>query len=161
MSLHAIPPTKHSKAAPAPLSAPSAPGVHDTLRANLGLAFPPPDSANSKVGVPRESTQPLQSTHPLEGRLRNWQSNQDNLRMLTWRHTAGLASPVWRGIEMQMTSIGEWRPALLGGGTPVHSDILAGRDWECSWEDVFKGGEEFREGPDFHTEMEARMKMNW
>lgn len=38
-----------------------------------------------------------------------------------------------------MTSIGEWRPALLGGGTPVHSDILAGRDWECSWEDVFKG----------------------
>jgi Proteasome maturation factor UMP1 len=51
--------------------------------------------------------------------------------------------PVWRGVEMQMASIGEWRPTMLGGGTPIHSDILAGRDWECSWEDVFKGKSNF------------------
>jgi len=68
---------------------------------------------------------------------------------------------VWRGIELQAARIGEWRPAVLGGGTPIHSDILAGKDCECSWEDVFGAGEEFRELPDFHTEMEARMRMNW
>lgn len=59
--------------------------------------------------------------------------------MVTWRHTSGLAGPVWRGIEIQQARIGEWRPAVLGGSSNVHSDVLKGKDWECSWDDVFSG----------------------
>jgi len=52
---------------------------------------------------------------------------------------------------------------VLGGNGKggVHSDVLAGRDWECGWEDVFGAGREFKQLPDFHSEMEARMRMNW
>ena len=78
---------------------------------------------------------------------------------------------------------GEWRPACLGGSAGVGGDVLAGRDTECTWEDVYKGmlhsvnelgmsvrgrrltclrtGDETREGADFHSEMEAKLKMNW
>lgn len=111
------------------------------------------------------------------------------------RRTFGMAEPIRRGMELKLTTAGEWRPAALGGASSVHGDILAGRDTEIGWEDVYKGesllcgifassvqvatrlvrwlrlryvslltwniGDEFREGPDFHTEMEARMKMNW
>jgi proteasome maturation protein len=159
--MHIIPPTQHSKSAAQPLPAPSAPGVHDTLRANLALSVPSDPTATSATIAAGDQKTPLQSTHPLEARLRAWNDNAAHLRMATWRHTAGLAGPVWRGIEVQTAKIGEWRPAMLGGGTPVHSDILQGKDWECAWEDVFDAGEEFREVPDFHAEMEARMRMNW
>lgn len=48
---------------------------------------------------------------------------------------------------------GEWRPAVLGGSAGVSSDILAGRDADCAWEDVFVGGE-LRGRVGFHEEME-------
>lgn len=59
---------------------------------------------------------------------------------------------------------GEWRPSVLGAGqgsSGVHGDILSGRDTELDWEDVFTGGEELREGVDFHVEMEGRFRMAW
>jgi hypothetical protein len=59
--------------------------------------------------------------------------------METLRRTYGIAEPVKRGMELHITRMGEWRPMALGGGTPVHSDILSGRDWELGWEDVFHG----------------------
>jgi len=62
---------------------------------------------------------------------------------------------------MEAVKIGEWQPAALGGSSSSTSDVLAGRDTEITWEDVYKAGEEFRELPDFHTEMEARLRMNW
>ncbi len=34
---------------------------------------------------------------------------------------------------------GEWRPAALGGSATVSSDVLAGRDTEITWEDVYSG----------------------
>jgi proteasome maturation factor UMP1 len=42
---------------------------------------------------------------------------------------------------MQAVRTNEWRPVVLGGSgkAGVHSDVLAGRDWECGWEDVFGG----------------------
>ena len=65
-------------------------------------------------------------------------------------------------MELDICAKGEWRPAVLGGhGAPgVHADILAGRDCEIGWEDVFTGNES-RDVPDFHTEIEARLRMNW
>lgn len=41
-----------------------------------------------------------------------------------------------------MVKEGEWRPAALAKGTAgrgVHEDVLAGRDTEVAWEDVFHG----------------------
>ena len=67
-------------------------------------------------------------------------------------------------MEMQIAQAGEWTPAAAAGvsgvETGVASDILSGRDAEVGWEDVFKG-REMGNVPDFHTEMEGRMRMNW
>ena len=46
----------------------------------------------------------------------------------------------------------------MGGG--IHEDILAGRDCEFGWEDVFTG-DEMRGEMDFHVEMEGRYGMAW
>lgn len=76
------------------------------------------------------------------------------------RRQFGIAEPVRRGMELKIAAGGEWKPAMLGGSAGVHGDILSGRDMELDWQDVFTG-EDYRDVPDFHTEMEARMKMNW
>jgi hypothetical protein len=55
------------------------------------------------------------------------------------RRTFGMAEPIRRGMELKLTSAGEWRPAALGGASNVHGDILSGRDTEIDWEDVYKG----------------------
>jgi proteasome maturation protein len=63
--------------------------------------------------------------------------------METLRRQFGIAEPVRRGMELKIAQAGEWKPAVLGLGPAgkggVHGDILAGRDWECEWEDVFTG----------------------
>lgn len=48
----------------------------------------------------------------------------------------------------------------LGGSAGVSGDVLAGKDTELTWEDVFKG-DETRESVDFHAEMERKLKMDW
>jgi proteasome maturation protein len=117
-----------------------------------------------------------------------WRETQDRVKMEMLRRQFGIAEPVRRGMELKITEAGEWRPAALGRSSGVHKDILEGRDTEIGWEDVFTGksscpygdahgwflplellrlanayptGNELREVPDFHTEIEAKMKMNW
>lgn len=81
------------------------------------------------------------------------------------RRQFGIAEPVKRQMELNIVRQGEWRPSVLnghfGGGASsgVHGDILAGRDCEIGWEDVFVG-EELRDVVDFHSEMEGRFRMN-
>ncbi|PFH58389.1 hypothetical protein XA68_13730 [Ophiocordyceps unilateralis] len=125
-------------------SAPSAPGIHDTLRAGLG---------------PESSKQPL-STHPLESRLRNWEATQHELRMTSLRRTFGIAEPVRRGMELKMVRQGDWRPAELRSSLPsVHEDILRGTDDSLTWEDVFTG-EERAAIVGFHQEMDKKLSLN-
>jgi len=82
------------------------------------------------------------------------------------RRQFGIAEPVRRGMELAICRSGEWRPSCLGGYASglgmggVHSDILAGRDCEIGWEDVFTG-EEMRDQVDFHVEMERGFEMGW
>jgi hypothetical protein len=107
------------------------------------------------------------------------------MKMEMLRRQFGIAEPVRRGMELKIASAGEWRPAALGGSSGVHKDILEGRDCEIGWEDVYTGefdmerhlqrhglrsiestdmtipGSELRQVPDFHTEIEHKMKMNW
>lgn len=131
-------------------SAPSAPGLHDTLRAGVG-----PKLATTPAGGPAVPD----STHPLEARLKNWDATQDAMRMETLRRMYGMSEPIRREMELKIVRDGTWRPAALGGNLPsVHEDILRGRDETVTWEDVFTG-EETRAIPGMHDEMERKLKM--
>ena len=130
-------------------SAPSAPGVHDTLRHGVGLN-PYDASRTSEVPV---------SGHPLEARLKQWESTQESLRMESLKRTFGMAEPIRRGMELKIVRDGEWRPMALGGGLPsVHEDILRGRDASISWEDIYTG-DETRGIVGVHDEMEKKLKI--
>ncbi|KAI9724071.1 MAG: hypothetical protein M1812_000789 [Candelaria pacifica] len=158
MSMRIVPssshPTSHTNTTNSNFSkgAPSAPGIHDTLRANTASLSNASSSTQTSI----------ESAHPLEARLAKWQSTQEALKMEGLRRTFGIAEPIRRGMELKICEAGEWRPAVLGGavGGGVHCDVLRGREAECGWEDVFVG-DALRDQPDFHTEMEARGKMNW
>jgi len=80
--------------------------------------------------------------------------------MDTVRRTYGLAEPVRRGMELNTVRRGDWKPMALGGGglPSVHEEILRGREDMISWEDVFTG-DELRTVPQFHDEMERKVKM--
>jgi len=143
--------TSHSHLAPKSLGAPSAPGVHDTLRAGVG------PSVNLTTSSTLSSLP--DSAHPLEARLKRWEETQDSLKMEGLRRTFGISEPIRRGMELKITREGEWRPAVLGGvGRGVHEDILMGRESCIEWEDVFMG-EEMRTLPGFHEEVERKVRM--
>jgi proteasome maturation protein len=130
-------------------SAPSAPGVHDTLRHGVG-----PSAYDARPDAPPSSG------HPLEARLKNWEATQEALRMESLRRTFGMAEPIRRGMELKIVRDGEWRPLALGAGLPsVHEDILRGRDTTITWDDVFTG-EEVRSVPGMHDEMEKKLKIH-
>lgn len=128
-------------------SAPSAPGIHDTLRHGVGQS--PYDSAANEPS----------SAHPLEARLKNWEATQEAVRMESLRRAFGIAEPIRRGMELKIVREGEWRPLALGNNLPsVHEDILRGREDMITWEDVFTG-EETRGVAGVHDEMEKKLKM--
>ncbi|CZT42366.1 related to 20S proteasome maturation factor [Rhynchosporium secalis] len=132
--------------------APSAPGIHDTLRAGVGpsLLSTPLSTSSSTSHIPS-------SSHPLEARLKKWEETQLSLKMEGLRRTFGIAEPIRRGMELKVVREGEWRPACLGGGSErgVHEDILRGMDCDVNWEDVFKGDEMGR--MEFHDEVERKV----
>ncbi|XDG09937.1 hypothetical protein ABKA04_009552 [Annulohypoxylon sp. FPYF3050] len=148
-----VPPTSHSSTFKAVnTSAPSAPGVHDTLRHGVGpSSLLPSDTTSSIPEAPA-------SRHPLEARLKAWESTQESLRMESLRRTFGMAEPIRRGMELKIARDGEWRPLALGGGRSVHEDILRGREARIDWEDVFTG-EEQRAAVGVHDEMERKLKI--
>ena len=119
-------------------------------------------SKSSAAGGPAAQ---LDSAHPLEARLKQWEATRENLRMEMLRRTYGIAEPVRRGMELKITRDGEWRPLVLGSAGPgsallpsVHEDILLGRDTTVDWEDIYTG-EETRSVPSFHEEMERKLRM--
>lgn len=111
------------------------------------------------------------------------------MKMEGLRRAYGIAEPVRRGMELKIVRDGTFRPAVLGGvrGGNIHEDILTigGRDTECQWEDIYHGmflsffvytlwavwgfvtdlgvviGDDLREPPSFHDEMEKRLKMDF
>ncbi|PGH35689.1 proteasome maturation protein [[Emmonsia] crescens] len=159
MSLRIAPPasnaTQTSNTASVPhlnKGAPSAPGVHDILRASLS---PAPTTQQQRTTA---------STHPLEARLLQWRQTHDAMKMESLRRVYGIAEPIRRGMELKIVQEGQWKPAALGGRneSTIHEDILTlgGRETEVTWEDVFDG-DDLREPATFHDEMEHRLKMNW
>ncbi|KAK6515260.1 hypothetical protein TWF506_007603 [Arthrobotrys conoides] len=133
-------PTKLSLPSSSTTGAPASHSVHDTIRHGL-----PTTSAD------------LNSHHPLENRLKNWEATQENLKMESLKRTFGLAEPVRRGMEKMIVGA-DFRPAVLGGPSNLHMDILNGRECWIDWEDVFVGDRLDGETPDFHTEFDAIMR---
>lgn len=152
-----VPPSSHSSTFKASnTSAPSAPGVHDTLRHGVG-----PSALDDSASASSSTSSAPVSRHPLEARLKAWESTQESLRMESLRRTFGMAEPIRRGMELKITRDGEWRPLALGGGSgvrSVHEDILRGREAAIDWEDVFTG-EEQRSAVGVHEEMERKLKI--
>lgn len=136
-------------------SAPSAPGLHDTLRSKLSG----PSDLAAATTSPHTHLESLTSTHPLEARLKHWRATQHNLKMEGLRRQFGMAEPIRRGMELAIVREGEYRAGVLGGSAGVHGDILEGRDERIEWEDIY-GGDETVEGAGMHAEMEARVRMS-
>ncbi|KAJ5042098.1 uncharacterized protein L3040_004656 [Drepanopeziza brunnea f. sp. 'multigermtubi'] len=147
----------HSHLSAHSLGAPSAPGIHDTLRAGVGPSLTANITSSSSGSSPSSIPD---SAHPLEMRLKKWEATQEALKLEGLRRTFGVAEPIRRGMELKITRDGEWRPACLGGGLErgVHEDILRGMDCDISWEDVFKG-DELRGVLGFHDEVERKVRM--
>lgn len=138
--------------------APSAPGLHDTLRHGVGpsaySSLPPSDTTSAAAAAATAT-----SAHPLEARLKAWEATQHGLRMESLRRTFGMAEPIRREMELKITRTGEWRPLALGGAAPsLHEEILRGKDCSISWEDVFTN-EESRTFVGVHDEMERKLKI--
>ncbi|KAH0834420.1 Proteasome maturation factor UMP1 [Fonsecaea pedrosoi] len=135
--------------------APSAPGLHDTLRASLY----PQSTA---------STQTVTTAHPLESRLANWQATQEATRLQILRRNFGIAEPLRRGMELKLVRDADsFRPSVLGRPAAVHEEILTGRDAEITWEDVYAGQDGMRlafqggdgQGNGWMEEMERKVGM--
>ncbi|OHF02256.1 proteasome maturation factor UMP1 [Colletotrichum orchidophilum] len=147
MSMRIVPAANQPTTFAAGANAPSAPGVHDTLRAGVGQS-----AYDAKDNV-------AASAHPLESRLKNWEATQEGMRMETLRRTFGLAEPIRRQMELKITQNGEWRPLALGGQkASVHEEILRGKDASVTWEDVYSG-EESVGIVGMHDEMERKLKI--
>ncbi|KAI0380429.1 proteasome maturation factor UMP1 [Hypomontagnella monticulosa] len=152
MSMRIVPPAQYTNTfTSGNTSAPSAPGVHDTLRYGVGPSPLPSNSSAPAAPVSR---------HPLEARLKAWESTQEALRMESLRRTFGMAEPIRRGMELKIAREGEWRPMALRGSVvrSVHEDILRGREATLDWEDVFTG-EEQAAAVNVHDEMERKLKI--
>ena len=140
--------------------APSAPGLHDTLRHGVG----PSSHAPTTTANNTSTSEAPASAHPLEARLKAWEATQESLRMESLRRAFGIAEPVRRGMELKIVSQGEWRPQALragggGAGLPgVHEEILRGREAVIEWEDVYTG-EEQRVVVPVVDEMERKLKI--
>ncbi|KLU82548.1 hypothetical protein MAPG_01620 [Magnaporthiopsis poae ATCC 64411] len=161
MSLRIVPASGHSSTfshiGPRSKGAPSAPGLHDTLRAGVGpSAFSALPSSSSSSSTPQAI-----SAHPLEARLKAWEATQHQLRMETLRRTFGMAEPIRREMELKIAREGEWRPLVLGNGAArpgVHEDILKGRDTTVDWDDVFTN-ETTLPVAGIHDEMERKLRI--
>ncbi|KAI1336054.1 proteasome maturation factor [Xylariaceae sp. FL0016] len=169
MSMRLVPAADHATSythlrTPA-AGAPSAPGLHDTLRSGLG----PSTTLTTALQAPDVPA----SRHPLESRLKAWEATQESLRMESLRKTYGMAEPIRRAMELKTVREGAWRPMALGGAGlsgagkggaaavgsgGVHEDVLRGREATIDWEDVYTG-EETRGVVGVHEEMERKLKI--
>lgn len=122
-----------------------APGLNDVLRSQEG-----PANLSSKIN----------NRHPLESRLKNWDENQHQTRLESYRRIFGAGEPIKRSMELSIVDATDFKPEILGGSSvnELHKDVLLNRDASIDWEDVYKGG--MTDGynvKDFHSEMERKM----
>lgn len=113
-------------------------GLHDTL-----------------IYGPRNLTDEIKSTNPLQARLENWDETQRNLKLTMHRNIYGLHAPVRQLMERKIVSYNPHMPAMPRSN--IHLDILEGRDETLDVADFFSS--EPYPTTDIHSEMERKLRM--
>ncbi|KAH3680902.1 hypothetical protein WICMUC_000045 [Wickerhamomyces mucosus] len=139
--------------------APSAQGLQDIIRTNEG---------------PLNISSQINSRHPLEARVQDWEKTQHELKLEQYRRIFGASEPIKRVMELNIVEKTDFVPISLGGQSNVHRDILLNKDTSIDWEDIYTGmsqlkfllvlenlltdtkGFEKKSHTDFHTEMERK-----
>ncbi|ODV70332.1 proteasome maturation factor UMP1 [Hyphopichia burtonii NRRL Y-1933] len=120
-----------------------APGLQDILKTQEG-----PLNMASKIN----------NRHPLESRINNWESTQQQTQLETYRRIFGAGEPIKRTMDLEIVDATDFKPSVLGGSANIHKDILLNKDASVDWDDIYKGGiESGNNVKDFHTEMEKKM----
>ncbi|KAH9046447.1 proteasome maturation factor UMP1 [Lactarius hengduanensis] len=129
-------------------------GLHDTL-----------------IYGPRNLTDEIKSTNPLQARLENWDETQRNLKLTMHRNIYGLHAPVRQLMERKIVSYvgflsffrGQTNFTAQNPHMPamprsnIHLDILEGRDETLDVADFFSS--EPYPTTDIHSEMERKLRM--
>ncbi|KAK7676426.1 hypothetical protein QCA50_020606 [Cerrena zonata] len=100
----------------------------------------------------------INNRHPLESRINNWESTQQQTQLETYRRIFGAGEPIKRTMDLEIVDATDFKPSVLGGSANIHKDILLNKDASVDWDDIYKGGiESGNNVKDFHTEMEKKM----
>jgi proteasome maturation protein len=145
---------------------PPASSVPTTLKPTQGAVSVSVVHDTLSLGLPSTSST-INSRHPLESRIKNWNTQQDELKLEMARRLGGIGEVIRIATERKV--VGEdFRPVALGGPSNVHLDILSGRDTKIDIDDIYNGlamlkcwlilDTETASVP-FHIEMEKRLRM--
>jgi proteasome maturation protein len=124
-------------------SAPSAPALIDSLRA----------------GGPVNIVNKINNRHPIESRILNWESTQQQLKMETYKRLFGAADPIKREMDLEIIHKSEFRPLIKGLplASSIHNDILLNKDTSIDWEDMYPSN--IPSTNDIHSQMESHFKI--
>lgn len=97
-----------------------------------------PDTFRGQVAA-RPMNSQLNDRHPLQSRIQNWNSNQRNLQLQTYKQIFGLAEPV--RLVMEEKILAQTHFNFLSQGS-IHHDILMNRECSLDWEDIYQQSED-------------------
>jgi proteasome maturation protein len=140
--------------------------VPTTLKPTQGAASVSVVHDTLTHGLPSTSST-INSRHPLESRIKNWDTQQDQLKLEMAKRLGGIGEVIRIATERKV--VGEdFRPVALGGPSNLHLDILTGRDTRIDIDDIYNGlamllcwlilDTETSNMP-FHLEVEKRLRM--
>lgn len=81
----------------------------------------------------------INNRHPLENRIKNWETTQHELKLEQYRRIFGAAEPIKRTMELKIVEQTDFLPGALGNASNVHRDILLNKDTSIDWEDIYTG----------------------
>ncbi|BGP19696.1 hypothetical protein JCM10213_001874 [Rhodosporidiobolus nylandii] len=147
MSLSLVPASQPTSTAVSLADTAGPTGVHDALRYGQ-----------------RSLAADVAPKHPLENRIKQWESTRENLDMTLQRNMFGLHAPVRLMMERQVVqqSPAPFSLSSLGGFTRPSNlalDILMGRDEEIRVEDVLVDRLQTTDPGDFHLAMERKLRL--
>jgi len=104
--------------------------------------------------IPPSTVTTLNARHPLESQVKNWNSQQEQLKLELAKRLGGIGEVLRIGTEKMIVS-NDFRPVALGGPSNIHLDIINGKDTKIDIEDIYNDTE-LAHVP-FHVELERRL----
>ena len=101
---------------------------------------------------PASTASTLNLRHTLESRIKNWNAQQDELKLEMAKRLCGIGEVIRIATERKIvgevcvhygrpgTHFQDFRPVALGGPSNLHLDIINGRDTKIDIEDIYNGG---------------------